>query len=214
MSDKSAEATNVTPCKHHAKHEFCTTRAKYRQGRELKAVKVYTINDESQHLLVHDVPSIGLTNEIKRLTAKFGVTEEVKMLSDYPCTNEFTNVYYVKYRHLREARQAKKRLDNRSFFGNLLHVCYAPEMETPVECRRKLNERFSFVQKCFKPRRDCKSQFRKTIDAESKTSDVNTFSPNANVSGTWSNLLPLSSYATVPATAAKTGTKLCSDESC
>ncbi|ODM98181.1 RNA-binding protein 48 [Orchesella cincta] len=184
---------SVTPCEHHVQHEFCTTRAKYRQGKELKAVKVYTINDESQHLLIHNVPSIGLADEIMRLARKFGDTDVVQLLSDYPDVAEFTNVFYVKYRLLRDARQAKKRLDNRSFFGNLLHVCYAPEMESPAECRRKLSGRFSFVQKCFKPRRE-KPQFR---DHVKTTSEAGTSSTDNNV-GTWSNLIPQPSYHVTP----------------
>lgn len=38
-------------------------------------------------------------------------------------------------------RFAKKKLDDYSFFGGNLHVCYAPEYETTQETRHKLNDR-------------------------------------------------------------------------
>ena len=38
-------------------------------------------------------------------------------------------------------RFAKKRLDDWSFYGGVLHVCYAPEYETVQETREKLQER-------------------------------------------------------------------------
>ncbi|MCJ8746230.1 hypothetical protein PDJAM_G00139410 [Pangasius djambal] len=44
--------------KHHEQQKVCHTRPKYREGRRLKAVKVYTINLESRFLLVQGVPAI------------------------------------------------------------------------------------------------------------------------------------------------------------
>ena len=38
-------------------------------------------------------------------------------------------------------RFAKKKLDDYSFFGGVLHLCYAPEYETIVDTREKLQER-------------------------------------------------------------------------
>lgn len=35
-------------------------------------------------------------------------------------------------------RYAKKQIDGRNFFGEVLHVCYAPELETVDETRSKL----------------------------------------------------------------------------
>ena len=46
-------------------------------------------------------------------------------------------------------RFAKKKLDMRSFYGGILHVCYAPEYETIDDTREKLNERRRLVaRKC------------------------------------------------------------------
>lgn len=44
-------------------------------------------------------------------------------------------------------RTAKKKLDNRSFFGGILHVCYAPEFETVDDTREKLQERRKVIAK-------------------------------------------------------------------
>ena len=41
----------------------------------------------------------------------------------------------------RPHRFAKKKLDNRSFFGGILHVSYAAEFETVDDTREKLRER-------------------------------------------------------------------------
>jgi len=50
-------------------------------------------------------------------------------------------------------RVAKKKLDNRSFFGGILHVCYAPEFETVDDTREKLQERRKVIAK--KTRGNC-----------------------------------------------------------
>uniref|UniRef100_A0A146L296 RNA-binding protein 48 n=1 Tax=Lygus hesperus TaxID=30085 RepID=A0A146L296_LYGHE len=39
------------------------------------------------------------------------------------------------------ARKAKRFLDGRSFYGSILHVCYAPELESTEETRLKLINR-------------------------------------------------------------------------
>lgn len=36
-------------------------------------------------------------------------------------------------------------MDEQSFFGGLLHVCYAPEFETVEETRKKLQERKAYI---------------------------------------------------------------------
>ena len=43
-------------------------------------------------------------------------------------------------------RIAKRKLDDHSFMGGVLHVCYAPEYETVTDTREKLNERRSTIE--------------------------------------------------------------------
>lgn len=38
-------------------------------------------------------------------------------------------------------------MDNKSFFGGVLHICYAPEFETVDDTREKLQERQRVVAK-------------------------------------------------------------------
>lgn len=48
------------------------------------------------------------------------------------------------------SRVAKKKMDEQSFFGGLLHVCYAPEFETVEETRKKLQERKAYITRVTK----------------------------------------------------------------
>ncbi|KAG8443151.1 hypothetical protein GDO86_011817 [Hymenochirus boettgeri] len=83
-------------------------------------------------------------NELVKLFALYGTIEEYNPLDEYPA-EEFTEVYLIKFQRLQSARVAKRKLDESSFFGGLLHVCYAPEFETVQETREKLQERRKFV---------------------------------------------------------------------
>ena len=67
-------------------------------------------------------------------------TYRYRILFEYPC-EEFTEVYWVKYRSIDAARAARRKMDGRPFFSNCLHVCYAPEFETMEETREKLEQR-------------------------------------------------------------------------
>ncbi|XP_033848072.3 RNA-binding protein 48 [Acipenser ruthenus] len=130
--------------KHHEQKDVCFTRAKYREGRRPKAVRVYTINLESRYLLIQGVPAVGVMTELVQLFAIYGAVEEYRVLDDYPA-EQFTEVYLIKFQKLQSARIAKRKLDERSFFGGLLHVCYAPEFETVQDTREKLQDRRKFI---------------------------------------------------------------------
>ncbi|XP_073678338.1 RNA-binding protein 48 [Garra rufa] len=132
--------------RHHEQHNVAQTRPKYREGRRLKAVKVYTINLESRFLLVQGVPAIGVMTELVQLFALYGVVEEYRALDEYPA-EQFTEVYLFKFQKLTSARVAKRHTDEKSFFGGQLHVCYAPEYETVEEARQKLQDRRRYVNR-------------------------------------------------------------------
>ncbi|KAL7644299.1 UNVERIFIED_CONTAM: hypothetical protein RMT77_005126 [Armadillidium vulgare] len=127
---------------HHEQKDLCKTRAPYRQGRKLTAVKVYTINDESVYLIITKVPDLKLETEVANLCQKFGIVEKIENLLNYP-HDRFETTFLVKYRSVRSSRKAKKILDGKNFFGGVLHVCFAPELETISETRCKLRERKS-----------------------------------------------------------------------
>ncbi|XP_030559987.1 RNA-binding protein 48 isoform X1 [Drosophila novamexicana] len=134
-----------TPTEHHKRLEYCTTRLQYRQGRELKAVKVYTVASESRHMLVFGVPKVNLHTEIKNKLQCFGklrsctcVTTEMAETMELEA---FTDVFAVQFDRLEQARRAKRQLDAKQFFGGVLHISYAPERETSQELREKLVQR-------------------------------------------------------------------------
>uniref|UniRef100_A0A3B5MRF2 RNA-binding protein 48 n=1 Tax=Xiphophorus couchianus TaxID=32473 RepID=A0A3B5MRF2_9TELE len=130
--------------KHHEQRRVCISRPKYREGRKAKAVKVYTINLESRYLMVQGVPAIGVMTELIQLCALYGVVEEYRPLDEYPA-EEFTEVYLVKFQKLTSARAAKRNMDEKSFYGGVLHVCYVPEYETVEDTRLKLQDRRSYI---------------------------------------------------------------------
>lgn len=131
---------------HHLQRAPCASRAKYREGRRPRAVKVYTVNLESRYLLIQGVPALGVMKELIEQFALYGTIEEYNPLDDYPA-EEFTEVYLIKFQRMQSARIAKRKLDERSFFGSLLHVCYAPEFETVQETREKLQDRRKYIAK-------------------------------------------------------------------
>uniref|UniRef100_A0A3B1J9Z2 RNA-binding protein 48 n=1 Tax=Astyanax mexicanus TaxID=7994 RepID=A0A3B1J9Z2_ASTMX len=157
--------------KHHEQQSACLTRPKYREGRRLKAVKVYTINLESRFLLVQGVPAVGVMTELVQLFALYGVVEEYRVLDEYPA-EQFTEVYLIKFQKLTSARAAKRKTDERSFYGGLLHVCYAPEHETVEDTRRKLQDRRRYVYRNtqrLEREREQEQATEKTTPASSET---------------------------------------------
>ncbi|KAK2830303.1 hypothetical protein Q5P01_018234 [Channa striata] len=129
---------------HHEQRKVCISRPKYREGRKAKAVKVYTINLESRYLMVQGVPAIGVMTELIQLCALYGTVEEYRPLDEYPA-EEFTEVYLVKFQKLTSARAAKRHMDETSFYGGVLHMCYVPEYETVEDTRLKLQDRRRYI---------------------------------------------------------------------
>lgn len=102
--------------------------------------QVYTINSESQHLFVYGVPKINLRSELKSLFSKHGRIVSIHVVENHK-TELFTECYHVYYERIQSARAAKLHLDNKSFYGGVLHVCYAPEYESVEDTRAKLLQR-------------------------------------------------------------------------
>ncbi|KAK9701690.1 hypothetical protein QE152_g30412 [Popillia japonica] len=137
---------SVNKTDHHVRRQICKTRPAYRQGRKLTAVKAYTINSESQHLCIYGVPQINLRSELRSLCSKYGRVLNIHVIIDYE-TEIFTECYHVQYDRIQSARVAKRLLDDHSFYGGILHVCYVPEYESIQETRQKLFQRCKDVLK-------------------------------------------------------------------
>lgn len=106
------------------------------------AIRVYTVCDESRYLIVRNVPSLGCQEELHKLFAGYGPVEDCKPMHAEE-SEPFTDVYWIKFQHVNNARFAKRKLDDFVFFGNQLQVSYAPEFEDlsdtkdKLECRRR-----------------------------------------------------------------------------
>ncbi|KAG8521688.1 RNA-binding protein 48, partial [Galemys pyrenaicus] len=155
---------------HHVQRAVCDTRAKYREGRRPRAVKVYTINLESRYLLIQGVPAVGAMKELVERFALYGAIEQYNALDEYPA-EDFTEVYLIKFLNLQSARIAKRKMDEQSFFGGLLHVCYAPEFETVEETRKKLQDRKSYITRTTKNKDHYKTK-KQLVTQHKGTKDV------------------------------------------
>ncbi|XP_064146047.1 RNA-binding protein 48 isoform X2 [Loxodonta africana] len=69
------------------------------------------------------------------------------------------------------SRTAKRKMDEQSFFGGLLHVCYAPEFETVEETRKKLQERKAYIIRTTKNKDDYTTK-KKLVTEHKDTRDV------------------------------------------
>ncbi|XP_039268211.2 RNA-binding protein 48-like [Styela clava] len=125
---------------HHKKLEYCLTRREYRKGKRSTAVKVFTVNSESQYIMVRNVHATGLEKELVNLFSKYGTVVKCETIDEYP-KEPFTQVFLVKFQDIQAARVAKRKADEMYFFGSMLHVFYAPEHETVDETRNKLMQR-------------------------------------------------------------------------
>ncbi|EAU77365.3 AGAP003741-PA [Anopheles gambiae str. PEST] len=132
----TSKPTNPPPDSHHLRFQYCQNRPLYRRSRQLTAVRVYSVANESRHLLIFGVPQINLLRELRQELVRFGAL----------LPEPFTDVFHACFVKLEKARQAKKLLDARNFYGGILHLSYAPELESVEEVRAKLNQRRSEVR--------------------------------------------------------------------
>ncbi|KAI8431686.1 hypothetical protein MSG28_016158 [Choristoneura fumiferana] len=107
---------------------------------QLVADEVYTINSESNHLLIFGVPALNLRQEAKALFHKFGKLKLFTITKEHKA-EQFTETYHTVFDRIQSARMAKKMLDTKNFYGGSLHVTYAPELESLEETRVKLAQR-------------------------------------------------------------------------
>uniref|UniRef100_A0A182SNP3 RNA-binding protein 48 n=1 Tax=Anopheles maculatus TaxID=74869 RepID=A0A182SNP3_9DIPT len=152
----NSKQSNTTSDSHHIRHRYCQNRPLYRRSRQLTAVRVYSVANESRHLLIFGVPQINLLRELRQELVRFGAVESICNITDvwqreHESSGElvlepFTDVFHVCFAKLEKARQAKKFFDARNFYGGILHISYAPERESVEEVRAKLSQRRAEVQ--------------------------------------------------------------------
>ncbi|XVF85002.1 hypothetical protein PTKIN_Ptkin17bG0084100 [Pterospermum kingtungense] len=116
------------------------------------AVRVYTVCDESRYLIVRNVPALGCGDDLLKLFATYGGVEECKPMDAEDC-EQFTDVYWIKFRLVSNARFAKRKLDEFVFLGNRLQVSYAPQFESVDDTKDKLEGRRKEVLARLNPQR-------------------------------------------------------------
>nr|CAD1831128.1 unnamed protein product [Ananas comosus var. bracteatus] len=107
---------------------------------EHAAVRVYTVCDESKYLIVRNVPSLGCGDDLMKLFGSYGVVEECKPMDAEEC-EPYTDVFFIKFSQVSNARFAKRKLDESVFLGNRLQVSYAPQFESLSDTKEKLEVR-------------------------------------------------------------------------
>ncbi|KAL2650148.1 hypothetical protein R1flu_018276 [Riccia fluitans] len=146
-------------------------RPDYRTSRRERAVRVYTVCDESRYLIVKNVPALGCIDELVKLFGLYGPIEEYRLLDEEDC-EPFTDVYWIKYSKLSSATFAKRKLDEYKFLGNLLDVSYAPKYETLSDTRNKLEERRRMVLHRIRVNAGIQSQESKSPPVKRSLSDL------------------------------------------
>lgn len=163
---------------HHVKTGVCLTRPPYREGKKLRAVKVYTIAQESKYLLVQNIPSIaGVVEQLLPYFNKYGKLEECWKLDGYirkdlKDDDQFIDTILIKFVQIHQARLAKCRLDDMNFMGSNLHICYSPECENLEDLREKMMERRKIVQWKSHRNTSIKSFEQKTNEIRLKIRDI------------------------------------------
>ncbi|XP_012066991.1 RNA-binding protein 48 [Jatropha curcas] len=111
-----------------------------RYKKDPPVIRVYTVCDESRYLIVRNVPALGCGDELLKLFATYGDIEDFKPM-DAEDSEPFTDVYWIKFRLVSNARFAKRKLDEFVFLGNKLQVSYAPQFESLSDTKDKLEGR-------------------------------------------------------------------------
>ncbi|KAJ5073500.1 RNA-binding protein [Anaeramoeba ignava] len=113
-----------------------------------KQLKVYTICQESNYLIIENIPKTGVIKELIQLFALYGPILEYKEIEEKEKKKEekFSISILIKFLNIDEARIAKKKLNERYFFGNHLNIKYAPNEESLIETKAKLEKRIEEVR--------------------------------------------------------------------
>ena len=141
---KKVDINTIIPTEESKK---CKNRPLYRRGKKETSVRVYTVNDESRHVLIYNVPAIGVLSELRTLLNRYAPVEEFQVL-DSQETEQFTEVVRVQFGTVQIAKDVRRRLGaDAPFYGQILRVQYAPEYESVQDTKKKLQGRKEYVFK-------------------------------------------------------------------
>ncbi|KAI8341386.1 hypothetical protein BC941DRAFT_416718 [Chlamydoabsidia padenii] len=134
-------------------------RPDYRDAKTLRAVTVYTIAQESRHLVFTNIPSLSGTESILQdLLTKCGLYGNVETwhlvekhqdtwIKRWPQQPFTLQPLVITFSTIDEARWVKRKMDDQNFYANLLQVNYAPEYDTLMDLRVKLADRRARIYK-------------------------------------------------------------------
>ena len=123
---------------------MATNRLEYRDSKTPRAVKVYTVAQESRYLLFENVPALNVVDNLLVACQLIGTVVDHQVLNE--SCDQFCDVVLVVFHNAKAARKAKRTMDDRPFFANLLRVSYAPQYETVDDVRNKLLARRSPIK--------------------------------------------------------------------
>ncbi|CAA3006985.1 RNA-binding 48 isoform X1 [Olea europaea subsp. europaea] len=155
--------------KHSDFTEFLNLQGMPQYKEDHPAVRVYTICDESKYLIVRNVPSLGCGDELLKLFSTYGQVEECKPMDAEDC-EPYTDVYWIKYYQVDNARFAKRKLDEFIFLGNQILVSYAPQYESLSDTKEKLEGRRKEVLARLNPKRSRGSSISRSHAASDPSS--------------------------------------------
>jgi len=101
--------------------------------------KVYTIHDESRHLIIKGIPAIGVAPEFIDRCCQYGQVDSHHVVAEADETQEpFTETIQITFSNIQEARYARRKLKQTTFYGGSLQVAYAPQNESMDDTLCKL----------------------------------------------------------------------------
>ncbi|KAI9470532.1 MAG: hypothetical protein EXX96DRAFT_360067 [Benjaminiella poitrasii] len=124
---------------------MATSYSGYRDSKKPRAVCVYTIAQESRYVIIENVPNLGITQQLLDYCQQYGQVEEYRLLDEHPSSTEYSDVYLIQFATIKSARFAKRKMDDRPFYTQLLKVNYAPEYETFQDIRVKFEDRYRAI---------------------------------------------------------------------
>lgn len=123
-------------------------------SRTQRNVRVFTVNNESRYVLVRNIPALGVIDDLLKRLSLYGKICEYRILDhqddrsigdeeqeEHVEDDRFTDVVWVQYETVNNARHAKVRAVQKPFFGSILHVSYAPQYESREDTLLKLQQR-------------------------------------------------------------------------
>ncbi|RLN98617.1 hypothetical protein BBJ28_00016769 [Nothophytophthora sp. Chile5] len=145
------------------------------RGEGSRSVRVFTVANESRYVVVRNVPALGVIDDLLKRLSLYGKVCEYRLLdhpddrhaalqhvpsethaeavaaSDDDAEHQFTDVVWVQYETVNNARHAKVRGVQKPFFGSRLQISYAPQFESRADTATKLAQRRQLLQRRARP---------------------------------------------------------------